>query len=100
MQTAEWIVIIIGIVLHGMNFACYRQGETWYHLRHYLTADLTSPQTMQNFVPELNTICDDFLELLHSCRRPDGSVCGFDCLTNRMGLECKYLYNKLIEMTT
>ncbi|XP_031770459.1 ecdysone 20-monooxygenase isoform X2 [Galleria mellonella] len=63
------------------------QGEKWYHLRRNLTAELTSPHTMQGFIPELNNICDDFLNLLHSCRKPDGTVHGFDQLTNRMGLE-------------
>ncbi|KAI5633408.1 cytochrome p450 domain-containing protein [Phthorimaea operculella] len=66
------------------------QGEKWYHLRKNLTAELTSPQTIQGFVPQLNSICDDFLELLRSCRRPDGAVAGFDQLTNRVGLECEY----------
>ncbi|KOB71363.1 Cytochrome P450, partial [Operophtera brumata] len=38
---------------------------------------------MQGFLPELNNICDDFLDLLQSCRKPDGTVHGFDQLTNR-----------------
>ncbi|XP_049884942.1 ecdysone 20-monooxygenase isoform X2 [Pectinophora gossypiella] len=63
------------------------QGDTWYLLRRHLTAELTSPNTIQGFVPELNNICDDFLELLNSCRRADGTVHGFEHLTNRMGLE-------------
>ncbi|XP_050354520.1 ecdysone 20-monooxygenase isoform X1 [Nymphalis io] len=63
------------------------QGEKWYHLRRHLTSELTSPQTIQGFIPELNSICDDFLNLLKTCRRPDGIVHGFDQLTNRMGLE-------------
>ncbi|XP_047511159.1 ecdysone 20-monooxygenase isoform X2 [Pieris napi] len=63
------------------------QGDKWHHLRRHLTSDLTSPQTMQNFIPQLNNICDDFLILLKNCRRPDGTVLGFDHLTNRMGLE-------------
>ncbi|XP_072933375.1 ecdysone 20-monooxygenase [Epargyreus clarus] len=63
------------------------QGEKWHHLRRHLTADLTSPNTIQGFIPELNSICDDFLTLLSSCRQPDGTVYGFDQLTNRMGLE-------------
>ncbi|KAJ0172220.1 hypothetical protein K1T71_012193 [Dendrolimus kikuchii] len=63
------------------------QGEKWFHLRRHLTPDLTSPHTMQNFLPELNSICDDFLDLLQSCRDYDGTVHGFDHLTNRMGLE-------------
>ncbi|XP_061728114.1 ecdysone 20-monooxygenase-like [Cydia pomonella] len=63
------------------------QGEKWYHLRRHLTAELTSPHTMQGFIPELNHICDDFLELLQACRHADGTVNGFDQLTNRMGLE-------------
>ncbi|KAF9416362.1 hypothetical protein HW555_006316 [Spodoptera exigua] len=63
------------------------QGEKWYHLRRHLTAELTSPSTMQGFLPELNTICDDFLELVNTSRRADGTVPGFDQLTNRMGLE-------------
>lgn len=71
----------------------FRQGEKWFHLRRHLTAELTSPNTMQGFLPELNRICDDFLDLLQSCRKPDGTVQGFDQLTNRVGLECRYLYN-------
>ncbi|KAL0819005.1 hypothetical protein ABMA28_008290 [Loxostege sticticalis] len=63
------------------------QGEKWFHLRRHLTAELTSPHTMQSFLPELNSICDEFLDLLHSCRGADGIVYGFDQLTNRMGLE-------------
>lgn len=63
------------------------QGEKWYHLRKNLTAELTSPQTMKGFLPNLNSICDDFLELLQSSRRKDDSVTGFEQLTNRMGLE-------------
>lgn len=69
----------------------FRQGEKWYHLRRHLTSEVTSPHTIQGFIPELNNICDDFLILLKNCRRPDGTVHGFDQLTNRMGLECKYL---------
>ncbi|KAL4702712.1 hypothetical protein ACJJTC_011577 [Scirpophaga incertulas] len=63
------------------------QGDRWYHLRHHLTAELTSPHTMQGFLPNLNGICDDFLGLLRVCRSADGTVHGFDQLTNRMGLE-------------
>ncbi|XP_045779534.1 ecdysone 20-monooxygenase [Maniola jurtina] len=63
------------------------QGERWHHLRRNLTCELTSPHTIQGFIPELNSICDDFLNLLQSCRRPDGIVHGFDQLTNRVGLE-------------
>ncbi|XP_038207174.1 ecdysone 20-monooxygenase isoform X1 [Zerene cesonia] len=63
------------------------QGEKWHHLRRHLTSELTSPQTIQGFIPQLNNICDDFLVLLKNCRRPDGTVLGFDHLTNRMGLE-------------
>ncbi|CAG9793265.1 unnamed protein product [Diatraea saccharalis] len=63
------------------------QGEKWYHLRRHLTAELTSPHTMRNFLPQLNSISDDFLTLLQACRASDGTVYGFDQLTNRMGLE-------------
>ncbi|OWR41622.1 cytochrome P450 CYP314A1 [Danaus plexippus plexippus] len=63
------------------------QGEKWHHLRRHLTSELTSPQTIHGFVPELNNICDDFINLLRNSRRPDGSVLGFDQLTNRVGLE-------------
>lgn len=75
-----------------MSYVFFRQGEKWYHLRKHLTGELTSPSTMQGFLPELNSICDDFLVLLDYCRKSDGTVVGFDQLTNRMGLECKYTY--------
>ncbi|XP_045538065.1 ecdysone 20-monooxygenase [Papilio machaon] len=63
------------------------QGDNWVHLRRHLTSEITSPQTMQGFLPQLNCICDDFIHLLNSCRRSDGAVYGFEQLTNRMGLE-------------
>ncbi|RVE45412.1 hypothetical protein evm_009930 [Chilo suppressalis] len=63
------------------------QGEKWHHLRRHLTAELTSPHTMHSFLPLLNSTSDDFLALLQACRAPDGTVLGFDQLTNRMGLE-------------
>ncbi|CAH0731878.1 unnamed protein product, partial [Brenthis ino] len=63
------------------------QGDKWHHLRRHLTSDLTSPHTIYGFIPELNNICDDFINLLQNCRRPDGIVLGFDQLTNKMGLE-------------
>lgn len=84
-------MIAYSVVIHIYNrhVMRFRQGEKWYHLRKNLTVDLTSPQTMQGFLPNLNNICDDFLELLQSCRKRDQSVTGFEQLTNRMGLECK-----------
>ncbi|XP_068619922.1 ecdysone 20-monooxygenase [Battus philenor] len=63
------------------------QGDNWVHLRRHLTSEITSPHTMQGFMPELNSICDDFINLLQSCRRADGTVIAFEQLTNRMGLE-------------
>ncbi|VVC90101.1 ecdysone 20-monooxygenase isoform X2 [Leptidea sinapis] len=63
------------------------QGEKWQHLRRHLTCDLTSPQTVLRFIPQLNSICDDFLNLIKGSREHDGTVSGFDHLTNKMGLE-------------
>ncbi|XP_041982986.1 ecdysone 20-monooxygenase isoform X2 [Aricia agestis] len=63
------------------------QGEKWHHLRRHLTSELTSPQTIQGFIPELNSVVDDFLLLLQTHRSADGTVHGFEQLTNRIGLE-------------
>ncbi|XP_037962662.1 ecdysone 20-monooxygenase [Plutella xylostella] len=63
------------------------QGDRWHHLRRNLTSELTSPHTIQGFLPQLNSICDDFADLLASSRGYGGEVTGFEQLTNRVGLE-------------
>lgn len=56
-------------------------------MRVSLTPALTSAATMQRFLPELNTVADDFTSLLLSSRDSDGVVHSFEQLANRMGLE-------------
>ncbi|XP_065721075.2 ecdysone 20-monooxygenase isoform X2 [Drosophila suzukii] len=64
------------------------QGPSWQRLRSSLTSSITSPRVLQNFLPALNAVCDDFIELLKSRRDPETLVVpSFEDLANLMGLE-------------
>nr|XP_017019367.1 ecdysone 20-monooxygenase isoform X2 [Drosophila kikkawai] len=64
------------------------QGPMWQRLRSSLTSSITSPRILQNFLPALNAVCDDFIELLRSRRDPESLVVpNFEELANLMGLE-------------
>lgn len=65
-----------------------RQGETWHHLRTKLTSQITSPRVLHAFLPTLNTICDDFIELLKAKRDPTTNMVeNFQDVVNLLGLE-------------
>ncbi|KAH8294417.1 hypothetical protein KR054_012497 [Drosophila jambulina] len=64
------------------------QGPMWQRLRTSLTSSITSPRILQNFLPALNEVCDDFIELLRARRDPQSLVVpNFEELANLMGLE-------------
>lgn len=66
----------------------FRQGETWYKLRSRLTSHITSPRILQNFLPILNVIFDDFIDLLKIKRDPSTfCVENFHDVANLMSLE-------------
>ncbi|XP_055716426.1 ecdysone 20-monooxygenase isoform X1 [Phlebotomus papatasi] len=63
------------------------QGETWHKLRCGLTPNLTSPRILIGFLPILNEICDDFIELIKIKRNEDNIIVNFQELVNALGLE-------------
>ncbi|XP_055907958.1 ecdysone 20-monooxygenase [Eupeodes corollae] len=64
------------------------QGPTWQRLRSALTSHITSPKILQNFLPSLNSVCDDFIELIRHRRNPNTwEVKNFEDIANLMGLE-------------
>ncbi|SPP76071.1 blast:Ecdysone 20-monooxygenase [Drosophila guanche] len=64
------------------------QGAMWQLLRTSLTSSITSPRVLQNFLPALNAVCDDFIDLLRARRDPETLVVpNFEELANLMGLE-------------
>ncbi|CAD7005251.1 unnamed protein product [Ceratitis capitata] len=66
----------------------FRQGLTWQKLRTSLTSYITSPRILYNFLPALNVVCDDFIELLRQERDPTTlEVHNFEDIANLMGLE-------------
>ncbi|XP_077293996.1 cytochrome P450 family 24 subfamily A member shade isoform X2 [Arctopsyche grandis] len=65
----------------------HENGEVWYDLRSKLTPELTSRKTMLGFLPELNMITDDFMQLLKNNRNANGEVKEFDQYAKRYGLE-------------
>nr|QQL12330.1 cytochrome P450 CYP314A1 [Aphis craccivora] len=63
------------------------QGEVWAMLRNKLTPELTSPRTIQRFLPEVNQLADDFINLISQARDSINVVEKFESYCNRMGLE-------------
>lgn len=73
--------------LTNLLYIC-RQGETWHNLRSKLTQNITSPRVLQAFLPALNRICDDFIDLLRQKRNPaTNAVENFQNIVNLFGLE-------------
>jgi len=56
-------------------------------LRSKLTPELTSPKTIRRFLPEVNQLADDFINLISLSRDGNNVVKGFEAYCNRMGLE-------------
>ncbi|XP_060833715.1 ecdysone 20-monooxygenase-like isoform X2 [Rhopalosiphum padi] len=63
------------------------QGEVWAMLRNKLTPELTSPRTIRRFLPEVNQLADDFINLISQARDTNNEVKIFESYCNRMGLE-------------
>lgn len=72
------------------TYTCYRQGEIWAMLRNKLTPELTSPRTIQRFLPEVNQLADDFINLISQARDSNNVVEKFESYCNRMGLESMF----------
>lgn len=74
-----------------------RQGETWHNLRSKLTQNITSPRVLGAFLPALNYICDDFIDLLRVKRESTTNVVNnFQNIVNLFGLEsvCQLILGK------
>lgn len=57
-------------------------------MRTKLTSQITSPRVLYAFLPTLNAICDDFVELLRVKRDPHTNVVeDFQDIVNLLGLE-------------
>lgn len=57
-------------------------------MRTKLTSQITSPRVLQAFLPTLNIICDDFINLLRiKCNQQTKIVENFQDLANLFGLE-------------
>ncbi|KAF7275216.1 hypothetical protein GWI33_012073 [Rhynchophorus ferrugineus] len=63
------------------------QGEKWHFLRTSLTTMLTSPKTIQNFLPEMEAIADDWCHLLTKKRDKNGNISNLEELAGKLGLE-------------
>jgi ecdysone 20-monooxygenase len=63
-----------------------RQGAEWHFLRSSLMSNIMSRQVLNKFIPALNQICDDFIDLLKVESRR-GTINNFGDLLNLMALE-------------
>ncbi|CAG9769645.1 unnamed protein product [Ceutorhynchus assimilis] len=63
------------------------QGEKWHFLRTSLTTVLTSPKTIQDFLPQMKDIADDWCHLIKQKRDEDGFINNLEELAGRLGLE-------------
>ncbi|XP_066139110.1 ecdysone 20-monooxygenase [Euwallacea fornicatus] len=63
------------------------QGEKWQFLRTSLTTVLTSPKTIQDFLPQMDEIVDDWCHLIKQSRNERGYIEHLEDLAGRLGLE-------------
>ncbi|XP_015517676.2 cytochrome P450 family 24 subfamily A member shade isoform X1 [Neodiprion pinetum] len=64
------------------------QGEVWHKLRSALTPELMSATTVLGFLPALNQVTDEFVNLIRQQRdTKHNCVTGFEELAYRLGLE-------------
>ncbi|KAI4458913.1 cytochrome p450 [Holotrichia oblita] len=63
------------------------RSETWAHLRANLTKDITSPQTIATFLPQVTAISNDLCALIKHFRQNDNKIGQLELLTRRLGLE-------------
>lgn len=64
-----------------------RQGETWHTLRTNLTPGLSSAKMMNNFLPRLEEVADEFVELIRRTRDEHGVIRNFKKVINLFGME-------------
>ncbi|XP_035783806.1 ecdysone 20-monooxygenase-like isoform X1 [Anopheles albimanus] len=79
------------------------QGEKWHELRLKLTSGITSRRILQSFIPSVNDICDDFVDLVRRQREEDGTIRNFQDIANSVGLEiicCLVLGRRMGYLTT
>ncbi|XP_055635576.1 ecdysone 20-monooxygenase isoform X2 [Toxorhynchites rutilus septentrionalis] len=78
------------------------QGVQWHELRVKLTSGITSRKVLQSFIPSLNEICQDFIELIRRKRDENNCVKDFQDIANTVGLEiicCLVLGRRMGYMT-
>lgn len=63
------------------------QGEKWHFLRTSLTTVLTSPKTIQGFLPQMEEIADEWCHLIKQKRDKNGNINNLEELAGRLGLE-------------
>ncbi|XP_053680031.1 ecdysone 20-monooxygenase [Anopheles nili] len=71
----------------GATHLINAQGEKWHELRMKLTTGISSRRILQSFIPSVNEICDDFVDLLRRQRATDGTIRNFQDIANSVGLE-------------
>ncbi|XP_055376931.1 ecdysone 20-monooxygenase [Condylostylus longicornis] len=79
------------------------QGEKWHNLRNKLTPHITSPKIIQTFLPVLNSISDDFIQLLKTERDHKTFLLkDFNDIANLMGLEaiCAFVLGRRMGFLT
>ncbi|XP_058060587.1 ecdysone 20-monooxygenase [Anopheles bellator] len=87
----------------GVTNLINAQGEKWHELRMKLTSGITSRRILQSFIPSVNDICDDFVDLVRRQRAEDGTIRNFQDIANSVGLEiicCLVLGRRMGYLTT
>ncbi|XP_055614215.1 ecdysone 20-monooxygenase [Uranotaenia lowii] len=63
------------------------QGPQWHDHRVKLTSAIMSRKILQAFLPTMNQICDEFVELIRNKRDANGDIRDFQDYTNTFALE-------------
>ena len=69
-------------------------GERWKALRSSINPILVRPQTILSYLPNHNTVADEFIDLFNRKFRESNAVIidGFDKQLRLLALECKFYY--------
>ena len=82
----QFFKIISLIKLNIYDF--FRNGESWYHLRHSVQRLMMRPHAAAPYLPAQNHVCDQFINYIKKHRDEKGEIEDFYELLLKYTMEC------------
>ena len=73
----------------SINSSIPRQGEEWYRHRTAVNRKMLRPKEVLDYVPQMNTVADDFMARLKRLMTSSGHVADFQNEVFKWSMECK-----------